>query len=180
VAYLIDVAVSRRIGDFDDRYFIGKEDGDFCHRIVMAGYRLVEVGTALVEHHSKPRSAWLWPCQIRNRWHFLLKNYELRTLLLMIPALIVHEPMQFAMIVAKGQFGAYRRAVRELIPWLKTLRQERREIASFRKKPDGALFIAAPLVIRQDFVGGTAGRLFKSAYDAWLRGYWAVIKPLVS
>jgi hypothetical protein len=180
VAYLIDVAISKKIGDFDDRYFIGKEDGDFCHRLVMAGYRLVEDGSALVEHRSRPRTAWLFPCQIRNRWHFLLKNYELRTVLLMIPALLIHEPVQFAMIVVKGHFGAYRRAVRELIPWLKTLRQERREIAAFRRKPDGALFMAAPLVVRQEFVGGRLGRAFKSGYDAWLRAYWALIKPFVS
>ncbi len=179
VAYLIDVAVSKKIGDFDERYFIGKEDGDFCHRIVMAGYRLVEDGAALVEHRSKPRTAWLFPCQIRNRWHFLLRNYELRTLVLMIPALMVHEPMQLAMIVAKGHFGAYRRALRELIPWLKTLRAERREIAAFRRRPDGELFIASPLVIRQDFVGGGIGRVIKDAYDLWLRSYWAAIKPLL-
>lgn len=176
VAYLIDVAVSKRIGDFDDRYFIGKEDGDFCHRIVMAGYRLVEDGSAIVEHRSKPRSAWLFPCQIRNRWHFLLKNYELRTLLLMIPALAIHEPMQFAMIVAKGHFGAYRRAVRELIPWLKTLRAERKEIAGFRTRHDSELFNALPLIIRQDFVGGGIGRFVKDAYDVWLRSYWSFIK----
>ena len=160
-------------------YFIGKEDGDFCHRIVMAGYRLVEDGTALVEHRSKPRTAWLFPCQIRNRWHFLLKNYELRTLVLMIPALVIHEPIQLAIIIAKGHFGAYRRAVRELLPWLKTLRAERREIAAFRKRPDGDLFIAAPLVVRQDFVGGGAGRAGKALYDAFLRGYWAAIRPLL-
>ena len=179
VAYLIDVAVSRRIGDFDDRYFIGKEDGDFCHRIVMAGYRLVEDGTAIVEHQSKPRSAWLWPCQIRNRWHFLLKNYEARTLVLLMPALIVHEPLQLSMIAAKGEFKAYRRAVRELLPWLKTLRAERREIASFRRRHDRELFTAAPLVIRQDVVGGGLGKVLKSAYDVWLRTYWAVISPLL-
>lgn len=179
VAYLIDVAVSRKIGDFDDRYFIGKEDGDFCHRIVMAGYRLVEDGSALVEHRSKPRSAWLFPCQIRNRWHFLLKNYELRTLLLIIPALLVHEPLQFAMIVSKGHFAAYRRAVRELRPWLKTLRAERREIAGFRKLHDRQLFNAAPLVIRQDFVGGRIGTFVKNTYDLFLRTYWALIKPLL-
>ena len=95
-------------------------------------------------------------------------------------ALLVHEPIQFAMIVAKGHFGAYRRAVRELVPWLSTLRRERREIAAFRKRPDGALFIARPLVVRQDFVGGAAGRAFKAAYDTWLRLYWAAIRPLLS
>ena len=89
VAYLIDVAVSRAIGDFDDRYFIGKEDGDFSHRIVMAGYDIREVPDALVYHRSRPRGTWLFYYQIRNRWHFILKNYEWRTIIAIIPPLLV-------------------------------------------------------------------------------------------
>jgi GT2 family glycosyltransferase len=180
VAYLIDVAVAHAIGLFDDRYFIGKEDGDFCHRLVMAGYRLVEDPLAIVEHRSKPRSAWLFPCQIRNRWHFLLKNYELRTLLLIAPALVIHEPLQLAMLMVKGHFGAYVTAVRGLLPWLRTLGPERRQIQGMRVVRDRDLFIAAPLIVRQDLVGGRVGRWFKRAYDAWLRGYWRVVRPLLS
>ncbi len=180
VAYLIDVAVSRRIGNFDDRYFIGKEDGDFCHRLVMAGYRLVEDPLAIVEHRSKPRSAWLFPCQIRNRWHFLLKNYEIRTLLLIAPALAIHEPMQLVLLTLKGHLGAYLKAVRGLLPWLRTLPEERRAIQGRRVVRDRNLFIAAPLVVRQDLVGGPIGRGFKRAYDAWLRRYWRVVRPLLS
>jgi GT2 family glycosyltransferase len=180
VAYMIDVKVSREIGDFDDRYFIGKEDGDFCHRLVMAGYRLVEDPGAIVEHRSKPRSAWLFPCQIRNRWHFLLKNYEVRTLLLMAPALAIHEPLQFVTLAAKGHFGAYVSAVRGLLPWLRTLGQERRAIQGRRVVRDRDLFGAAPLIIRQDMVGGRVGGTLKRAYDAWLGAYWRLIRPLLS
>jgi GT2 family glycosyltransferase len=179
VAYLIDVRVAHHIGLFDDRYFIGKEDGDFCHRLVMAGYRLVEDPLAIVEHQSKPRSAWLFPCQIRNRWHFLLKNYELRTLLLLLPALAIHEPVQLAVIVRKGHFRAYAKAVRGLMPWLTTIGRERREIGARRVVHDRDLFFAAPLVIRDDLVGGGVGRTLKRAYDVWLRGYWRVIRPLL-
>lgn len=179
VAYLIDVAVALRIGLFDDRYFIGKEDGDFCHRLLIAGYRLVEDPLALVEHQSKPRSAWLFPCQIRNRWHFLLKNYEVRTLLLIAPVLAVHEPVQFVVLAAKGHLRAYLQAVRELLPWLKTLRAERRQLAAIRVVHDRALFSAAPLVVRQDLVGGRIGGLLKRAYDASLVGYWRVVRHLV-
>src|SRR4051794_27829390 len=41
------------IGLFDERYFIGKEDGDFTHRMRLAGYRILEVPAALVLHHSR-------------------------------------------------------------------------------------------------------------------------------
>jgi GT2 family glycosyltransferase len=179
VAYLIDVAVAHRIGLFDDRYFIGKEDGDFCHRLLIAGYRLVEDPRAIVEHRSKPRSAWLFPCQIRNRWHFLVRNYEARTLLLILPALVIHEPIQFVMLTLKGHLGAYLKAVWGLLPWLPTLPRERKALAAIRVVHDRSLFSAAPLVIRQDLVGGRLGGTMKRAYDAWLAWYWRAIRPFV-
>lgn len=175
VAYLIDVSVAKHIGLFDDRYFIGKEDGDFCHKLLIAGYRLVEDPLAIVEHQSKPRSAWLFVCQIRNRWHFLLKNYEVRTLLLILPALAIHEPMQFLVLAVKGHLRAYLQAVRELLPWLKTIGAERRQLAAIRRVHDRPLFSAAPLIVRADLVGGP----LKRAYDVWLSGYWRVVRHLV-
>ena len=34
--------------------------------------------------------------------------------------------------------------------------------------------------LTQDLVGGRLGGWFKRAYDAWLRGYWRVVRPLLS
>jgi len=180
VALLIDRAVADHIGNWDDRYFIGKEDGDFSHRIRMGGYQLLEVPQAIVEHQVKPRSTWLFVHQIRNRWHFLLKNYEVRTLLVLSPALLVHEALQFAMLVAKGHFREWRQAVRELRPWLTTLRAERAVIQGMRQRPDRDLLQVAPLIVRADMVGGGAGRAAKRLYDTWLALYWRVARPLLS
>ena len=77
---LIDRQAAVDIGLFDERYFLGKDDGDFTHRMRMAGYRILEVPDALVLHNSRPRGTWLFYYQIRNRWHFMLKNYQWRTL----------------------------------------------------------------------------------------------------
>jgi len=71
---LLDRETAMDVGLFDERYFIGKEDGDFTHRVNMAGYSIREVPRALVLHNSRPRGAWLFYYQIRNRWHFILKN----------------------------------------------------------------------------------------------------------
>ncbi len=180
VALLIDRAVSAHIGDWDDRYFIGKEDGDFSHRIRMGGYQLLEVPQAIVEHQVKPRSTWLFVHQIRNRWHFLLKNYEVRTLVVLSPALLVHEILQFAMLVAKGHFREWRQAVRELRPWLRTLRAERAVIQGMRQRPDRDLLQVAPLIVRADMVGGGVGQLAKRLYDTWLALYWRVARLLLS
>ena len=179
VALLIDRAVAERIGSWDDRYFIGKEDGDFSHRIRMGGYQLLEVPQAIVEHQVKPRSTWLFVPQIRNRWHFLLKNYEVRTLVILAPALIIHETLQLAMLVAKGHFREWRQAVRELRPWLSTLRAERAVIQGIRVRPDREILEVAPLIVREDMVVGTAGRLAKRLYDGWLALYWRVARRLI-
>jgi len=180
VALLIDVAVAHAIGLWDDRYFIGKEDGDFCHRLRMGGYRLVEDPRAIVEHRSKPRSTWLFVHQIRNRWHFLLKNYEVRTLVVIAPALLIHESLQFAVLTAKGHFREWWQAVRELAGWLGTLRQERAIIQGMRRTRDRDLLEVAPLIVRADLAGGAAGQFGKRLYDAWLGAYWRVARTLMS
>jgi hypothetical protein len=180
VALLIDVAVAHAIGMWDDRYFIGKEDGDFCHRLRMAGYRLVEEPRALAAHRSRPRTAWLFPCQIRNRWHFLLKNYEVRTLIVLAPALAVHEVIQFGVLTMKGHLGAWWTAVKGLWSWLPTLRAERHAFQTMRTVRDRDLLLHAPLIVRADLVGGAAGRAAKRAYDAWLGAYWRVARHLLS
>lgn len=180
VALLIDVSVAHRIGLWDDRYFIGKEDGDFCHRLRMGGFRLVEDPLAIVEHKSKPRSAWLFVPQIRNRWHFLLKNYEVRTLVVLAPALLIHETLQAAMLIAKGHGGAWWQAIRQLLPWLRTLRAERAVIQGMRTVRDRDLLWAAPLIVRADLVGGGVGQAAKRLYDGWLAVYWRLAKVLIS
>lgn len=176
---LLDVAAARHVGGFDPRYFLGKEDGEFCFRLNAAGYDLIEEPRAVLEHGSRPRSTWLFPFQIRNRWHFMLKNYETRTLVAIAPALAIHEPLQFALLVAKGQGAAWFRAARELWPMTRGLRRERREQARRRTVHDRAILGSAPLSMRADLVGGRAGRGAKQLYDRWLAAYWKVAAALL-
>lgn len=179
VCFLLDVQAARAIGGFDARYFMGKEDGEFCFRLRAAGFRLVEVPAAIAEHGSRPRSTWLYPFQIRNRWHFMLKNYEWRTLVLIAPALLLHEPLQFAMLAAKGEAGAYVTAVRGLFVLSRGLAQDRRTVSSIRRTHDREILAAAPLVVRGDLAPGGFSRLAKRLYDGWLIAYWAVVSRLL-
>ncbi len=174
VCFLLDVSAARSVGGFDHRYFMGKEDGEFCFRLRSAGFRIVETPAAIAEHGSRPRSTWLYPFQIRNRWHFMLKNYELRTLVLVGPALLLHEPLQFAVLAAKGEAGAYFTAMRELRVLSRGLFQDRRAVASLRRTHDREILAAAPLVVRDDVAGSGVGRVVKRLYDRWLIAYWAV------
>jgi GT2 family glycosyltransferase len=174
-ALLIDVAKAQAVGGFDDRYFMGKEDGDFLHRLRIAGYRLRETPAARVMHHSRQRSSWLFEYQVRNRWHFLLRNYQLRTLIILAPALAVHEVLQLTVLALKGHLGAWFRGCVGLARLLPALPRDRAIVRRFRRVGDRHLLRDDPLVVRTDVGGG----LLKSAYDVWLRAYWRAVRPLI-
>ena len=175
-ALLLDRAAAIDIGLFDERYFIGKEDGDFTHRIKMAGYKIWELPQALVLHNSRPRGAWLFYYQIRNRWHFILKNYQVRTIVCLIPPLLLHEPLQFLVLVAKGHLWTYLRAVGGLIAMLPTLPRDRALARRIRRKADRDLLISAPMVVRDDLASSVIVRSGKAFYERLLTGYWNLLK----
>ncbi len=178
-ALLLDRAAAIDVGLFDERYFIGKEDGDFTHRIKMAGYQIMEVPAALVLHHSRPRGTWLFYYQIRNRWHFMLKNYQVSTLVGLIPPLLVHEPLQAAVLVAKGHARVYFRALWGLIRMLPALPADRALARRIRAVPDRDLLISAPMVIRDDLASNFVVRRGKALYERALDGYWALLRAVL-
>jgi GT2 family glycosyltransferase len=175
-ALLLDRAAAIDIGLFDERYFIGKEDGDFTHRAKMAGYKIMEVPQAIVLHNSRPRGSWLFYYQIRNRWHFILKNYQLSTILGIIPPLLIYEPMLLAVLVAKGHFATYVRAVGGLIAMLPTLPRDRALARRIRRRADRDLLVSAPLIVRDDLASGRVVRSGKAAYERFLDSYWRYLR----
>jgi GT2 family glycosyltransferase len=175
-ALLLDRAASIDIGLFDERYFIGKEDGDFTHRVKMAGYKIWELPQALVLHNSRPRGSWLFYYQIRNRWHFMLKNYQLRTIVSIIPPLLVHEPLQFLVLAAKGHAWTYLRAAGGLLAMLPALPRDRALARRIRRVNDRDLLISAPMVVRDDLAANVLVRNGKALYERVLTGYWNLLK----
>jgi GT2 family glycosyltransferase len=173
-ALLLQRRVAIDIGLFDERYFIGKEDGDFTHRARMAGYSILELPAARVRHRVKPRSAWLFYFQIRNRWHFLLKNYEWRTLFCIAPALAVHEVLQVLLLVSKGHGVTWVKAAAGLMRMLPTLGRDRALMYRIRVKRDTELLEDGALVVRSD-IGGGIGRL-RPAYERLLSAYWRMLR----
>lgn len=176
---LLDREAAIDVGLFDERYFIGKEDGDFTHRVRLAGYRILELPSALVLHHSRPRGTWLFYYQIRNRWHFMLKNYEWRTLLLILPCLLVHEPLQALVLHAQGHARVYWKSVAGLLALLPSLPRDRALTRRIRTVSDAALLRSDRLIVRDDLAANPLVRLGKQAYEGFLRGYWRLLTKTV-
>jgi len=177
-ALLLDRRVALDVGLFDERYFIGKEDGDFTHRVTVAGYTILEPPQARVRHRTKPRGDWLFYYQIRNRWHFLLKNYEWRTLVWLAPALAVHEALQFALLVARGHGLTWLKAVGGLVALLPTLPRDRALMRRIRRRRDTDVLVDGPMVVRADLAGGALGRLL-DLYQGALTAYWRLLRRTV-
>jgi GT2 family glycosyltransferase len=178
-ALLLDRASAIDVGLFDERYFIGKEDGDFTHRVNMAGYKIRELPDALVFHRSRPRGDWLFYYQIRNRWHFILKNYQIRTIVCLVPPLLVYEPLQLLVLTARGYLGTYLRAVGGLIAMLPALPRDRSLARRIRRRPDRDLLVSAPIVVRGDLAANPIVRRGKAFYESLLDAYWQLIKRVL-
>ena len=178
-ALLIDRAAAIDVGLFDERYFMGKDDGDFTHRIRLAGHRILELPQALVLHDTRPRGTWLFYYQIRNRWHFMLKNYQWRTLIFILPCLLINEPLQLIALHAKGYGLVYWKSVAGLLALLPNLRRDRALTKRIRAVPDQALLKSDDLVVRRDLASGPLVRFGMSAYQSFLRGYWRLLTSTV-
>jgi GT2 family glycosyltransferase len=178
-ALLLDRQAAIEVGLFDERYFIGKEDGDFTHRVKMAGYRILEIPQALVLHNSRPRGAWLFYYQIRNRWHFILKNYQASTMLLLVPPLLVYEPLQLLVLAAKGHLSTYVRAAAGLLAMLPSLPRDRALSNRIRRRPDRDLLVSAPIVVRDDIAANPIVKRGKAFYERCLTAYWQLLRRTV-
>jgi GT2 family glycosyltransferase len=174
-ALLLDREAAIGVGLFDERYFIGKEDGDFTHRTRMAGHRIWEMPRAIVLHHSRPRDPWLFYYQIRNRWHFILKNYQALTIVCLIPPLLIYEPLQLVVLAAKGHGLTYLRAVAGLVRMLPALPRDRGLARRIRRRSDRELLVSAPLVVRGDLAENVLIRKGKRLYERFLNIYWHLL-----
>jgi len=176
---LLDRAAAIDVGLFDERYFIGKEDGDFTHRICLAGFHIRELPEARLRHYSRPRGTWLFYYQIRNRWHFILKNYQWRTMICIIPPLLVYEPLQLVVLHLHGHGRTYWRAVGGLLAMLPALPRDRALTRRIRRVPDGALLKSDRLIVRDDLARNPIVRIGKGIYEAALGGYWRLLRATV-
>jgi GT2 family glycosyltransferase len=91
------------VGGFDERYFLYYEDTDLSLRVRFAGYRCVAVPQAKVLHDHRPGFS---PAKLRylerNRWWTLLKLLDLRTMLALVPVLVMAEALAWGVALVSG------------------------------------------------------------------------------
>ncbi len=167
------------VGLFEERYFFGKTDGEFAYRLTLAGWHIVEPAGAQVLHHHHKRGSTYFTHQVRNRWHFMLKDFQLRTLIAIFPVLLIHEPALFLLLLVKGKVGDYFRAVGSMFSLVYTLGGDRKQVARIRRVHDWQILRGDKLVIPAEVGEGALGRLI-SMYRVALGWYWALARWVLS
>lgn len=140
-AMLIPAKIIKDIGLFDEDFFMYHEDVDFSWRARLAGYKIISVPEAKVWHKysfsQNPRKFYFFE---RNRGKFVLKNYSLKTILLLSPIIIISELLSLLYLALTLKPGVKLSAWWDnLVNFWGTIKK-RRTIQSQRKISDKILF----------------------------------------
>ena len=146
-APMIRRAAALEIGLFDERLFFGKTDGEFAYRMTVAGYRIVEMSGLRVLHHHKQRGSKYFDHQIANRWYFLLRDFQWRTLVLCAPALVVHELGLLVFLAGKGNLAWWWRGLSRFARLCRDLPAVRAETRRIRRLGDAHLLRGSHLIL---------------------------------
>jgi GT2 family glycosyltransferase len=102
-AFVIKRSVLEQIGGFDETFFMYYEDTDLSLRAMLAGYTCLYVPTSVVYHQYSfrftPGKCFL---QERNRYLSLLKTLRWRTLVTLMPMLLLSELLAWGYVLLRG------------------------------------------------------------------------------
>jgi GT2 family glycosyltransferase len=188
-AFLVHRGRWGRLPPFDPTFIFNYEDHDFGVRTRIKGLAVLAVPAATVLHgegtaglsfrQGRERSSIRIYCLIRNRWRILLQSFQLRTLLMIAPALAAYEAVQLVGVVKKGWLGTWLRAAGWMIANPGTLARRRQEVQRDRRAPDRSFLVGGPLPFTPGLAVGALERIARRALDRFVAGYWRLARRLL-
>lgn len=139
--FMIPKTIIKTIGLFDPAYFMYAEDLDLGWRALLFGYKLIYVPPAIVYHgiHRLDNLKFKIYYSERNRLLTIFKNYSRRTLLILVPYLILNEFFISGYFIIKGFMTIKIRSYIDCYRLLPHFLKERRKIKALRKKSDAQI-----------------------------------------
>lgn len=175
-AVLIPAAVVRRVGAFDESFFMYHEDVDLTWRARLAGFEIRLVPEAKVWHkYEFSRNSRKMTLGERNRWYFLLKNFQGKTLLLILPFALLNELLILLFALKEGWLGGKLGSYGTLLRRLPDLLRSRQEIQRLRRVSDRELCTGMGAELQFSEVKIPAVVL----YNAASRAYWNLIRRML-
>lgn len=174
---------------FDDTFFFNYEDHDFGLRTRTLGHEIVSIPSAYCYHregtaglsfreggnYSKMRVF----CLIRNRWLIILKNYELKTILLLTPVFIIYEIFQIAGVIKKGWMIRWLKASFWIIFNSNKIFLKRRAIQKARVIPDREILKGGLIPFTAELTKSSLEITAINFLDFITGAYWNQIKRFI-
>lgn len=171
---------------FDESLGFNLEDHDFGVRACITGHRLRVQPRARVLHGGGTPGLSYRPGQLpaaerqfyltRNRWIVIAKCFSTRSLLLLSPAFLFFELMQFCWLASQGRSRVWIHALGSFWASRETIRGQRRAIQRTRSVPDRCILRAAPLPLTRHVRHSAVVRRIVPPLDRLLRGYWCLVR----
>lgn len=173
---------------FDESFFIYFEDHDFGVRARMLGREIVSVPRAHVLHaegteglslrHMGKYSSMRVFCIIRNRWLFIFRNYAGRTLLLLLPLLLVYELAQLIIAAKKGWLKEWWRSVCWVVGNAGEIVAKRKLVQRGRVVGDRQIMQGGHLPFREELVSGRIELAGRRLLDGLAIVYWRLVNRI--
>ncbi len=167
---------------FDESFFIYLEDHDFGVRMRALGSEILAVPRAVCFHgegtpglsiRAEGRySSMRVFCLIRNRWQFILKNYSVRSLIVLLPLFLLYELAQLVIVVRKGWWREWARAVGWIFSNWSVIMAKRRTLQTRRQRPDRDLLSGGAIPFRDELTNGPGEQFLRQAFSALASAYW--------
>jgi GT2 family glycosyltransferase len=175
---LFDRERLRQVGRFDAGYMHAwADDSELQLRGLLYGLECLHVPAAAATHHAKDHGAKRAQGQIYNRFRVLTTFYRKRTLLVVLPSLLVFEAGLLTFALVHGLGGVYFRALRQAWRDRRSALAARRELQQRRRAPDSEVFWFGPFEIPGVVAPGRAVRglvaILRTLFDAnWRLVRW--------
>jgi len=170
-------ATWERLGGFDPAFFMYHDDAELSLRCHLLGLRVVYVPDAVIRHRYEftrnPQKLYLIE---RNRLIMFLTSMQLRTIVLVLPALVVVEAATFALAVREGWWQAKLRAWAWLLTHGGFLRRRRQTIQRQRTRADREL---RDLFVARIEPGNYELSPLVGVLNTGLVAYWAAVRRLL-
>ncbi len=172
--FLIGKNLFKEVGGFDQEFFMYHEDHDLSWRIRLLGKKLMVNPEAVMYHkyHFSKNPKKFYYSE-KNRLHLLLKNYQLKTLFLIFPALVLVELAELCFALTHRWFILKIKSYFEIVLLLPSILKKRRVIQSLRRVDDREItrLFVGPLRI-----GGLKNVLLDRGLSPVLHFYWKLVR----
>lgn len=173
-----------RIGGFDRTFFLYHDDVDLSARALLAGEPCLYVPEATVAHdYSLSVLPTKWGWIEAHRYAVLLKVFRVRTLLILIPALLAADAMTFAYLAMRGPayVAAKLRSYAWVVRHVDRIHRNRRRAQAIRAVSDREMLrVLADQIPYDQLAPAWLARVAKYTVDPWFRLYKRLAVSLIT